>query len=157
MTSPTAGRRDGRTCLGAAAVVLLLVLPGCNRSSPTAPGPPRVAIEGTWIGTITDHAAGTARLSMTVSGIESLGVGTFTLTFPDASANARGILQGRTQNAPTIDLTLFVEAAGRDCPGTPGVSYFARLALSENRMTGTYNPAGGCPLLAGGSMELTRR
>jgi hypothetical protein len=138
-------------------VLLLLALPGCDRTSPTAPGPPRVLIEGTWVGTVTDSAAGTAQLLMTVSGIESLGVGTFTLTFPDASANARGILQGRTQNAPTIDLTLFVEAAGRDCPGTPGVSYFARLSLSNNRMTGTYSPAVGCPLLAGGSMELTRR
>ncbi len=157
MTGPTVRTSPARACTRAAAVVLLLASPGCDRASPTAPGPPRVPIEGTWLGTITDRTAGTAQLSMTVSGIESLGLGTFTLTFPDASANARGILHGRTQNAPTIDLTLFVEAAGRDCPGTPGVSYFARLALSDNRMTGTYTPAVGCPLLAGGSMELTRR
>jgi hypothetical protein len=138
-------------------VVLVIALPGCG-PSPTAPepGPARVPIEGTWTGSITDRTGGTAQLSMTLSGLDTLGVGTFALVFPDPAANASGILQGRTQNAPTVDLSLFFQSGGRDC-SAPGVSYSARLALSENRMTGTYQPAVGCPLLTGGSMELTRR
>jgi hypothetical protein len=95
-------------------------------------------------------------MSMTLSGLDTFGVGTFTLVFPDPAANASGVVQGRTQDAPTIDLALFIQAGGRDCSGQ-GVSYSARLALSENRMTGTYQPAVGCPLLSGGAMELTRR
>lgn len=141
----------------ALAGVIAVALSGCDRS-PTAPepGPARVPIEGTWTGSITDRTGVTAQVSMTLSGLDTLGVGTFALTFPDRAADVSGILQGRTQNAPTIDLALFVLSGGRDC-SAPGVSYSARLALSENRMTGTYQPAVGCPLLTGGSMELTRR
>jgi hypothetical protein len=136
---------------------LLAALAGCGRS-PAAPdsGPAKVPIEGTWTGTITDRTSGTVQVSMTLSGLDTLGVGTFTMAFPDPAANLAGVLQGRTENAPTIDLALFVQSGGRDCGGT-GVSYTARLALSENRMTGTYEPAVGCPILTGGSMELTRR
>jgi hypothetical protein len=141
----------------AGSVIALLSLASCG-DPPTAPTPPaRVAIEGTWAGTITDRNAGTAQLSMSVSGIEPLGLGTFSLTFPDPSANSRGVLQGRTQDAPTIELVLFVDAGGRDCAGRPGISYVARLALTGNRVTGTYSPAVACPLLGGGSMELTRQ
>lgn len=151
MRAPGAGGASAR----GAALVLLLTFAGCD-PAPTAPGPTRVAIEGTWTGTIADRNAGTAQLSMTVSGLDTLGLGTFALTFSDVAANASGIVQGRTQNAPTIDLVLIVQSSGRDCSG-PGVAYTARLALTENRMTGTYSPSVGCPLLAGGSMELTRR
>jgi hypothetical protein len=141
----------------ALAGVVAATLPGCGRS-PTAPepGPARVPIEGTWTGSITDRTGVTAQVSMTLSGLDTLGVGTFSITFADPAANVSGVLQGRTQNAPTIDLSLFVQSGGRDC-SAPGVSYAARLALSDNRMTGTYQPAVGCSLLAGGSMELTRR
>jgi hypothetical protein len=136
-------------------VVAVLVLSGCDES-PTAPGPTRVPIEGTWTGTITDGTAGTAQLSITVSGLDTLGLGTFALTFPDAAANAGGIVSARTDHAPTIDLMLFIQDGGRECTAT-GVFYTARLALTQNRMTGTYSPVLGCPLLTGGSMELTRR
>lgn len=140
-----------------AVLIACLLLAACGRS-PNAPdpGPARVPIEGTWSGSIADRAGGTAQVSMTLSGLDTLGVGTFSLVFPDPAANVSGVLQGRTQDAPTIDLSLFVQSGGRDCAGH-GVSYTARLALSDNRMTGTYQPAVGCPLLAGGSMELTRR
>jgi hypothetical protein len=134
---------------------LLAALTGCDRS-PTAPQPGRVPIEGTWTGSMTDNSGTRAQVSLSVSGIDSLGLGTFSLVFPDPASNASGILQGRTQNAPTVDLTLFFQSGGRDC-SAPGVSYTARLALDGSRMTGTYAPAVGCPLLTGGSMELTRR
>jgi hypothetical protein len=136
-------------------VVTVLVLAGCDEA-PTAPTPGRVPIEGTWTGTMTDRAAGTAQVSITVSGIDTLGLGTFALTFPDAAANASGVVQARTDDAPTIELILFVQSGGRECSAV-GVSYMARLALTENRMTGTYSPAVACPLLTSGSMELTRR
>jgi len=139
-----------------AALVLLLGLAACD-DQPTAPSPPpRVVVEGTWTGTITDRAAGAGQLSMTLSGIETLGLGTFALTFADSTANAGGIVQARTQDAPTIEVILFFQTGGRDCSGSPGISYVARLALSQNRLTGTYSPAVACPLLGGGSMELTR-
>jgi hypothetical protein len=136
-------------------VATVLVLAGCDEP-PTAPSPGRVPIEGTWTGTMTDRAAGTVQVSIAVSGIDTLGLGTFALTFPDAAANASGIVQARTHDAPSIELILFVQSGGRECSAM-GVSYVARLALTENRMTGTYSPAVGCPLLTGGSMELARR
>jgi hypothetical protein len=139
----------------ACAVVLLLAMGGCDER-PTTPTPVRVPIEGTWTGTITDRTAGTAQVSITLSGIDTVGLGTFAFTFPDAAANASGVAQGLTHNAPTIDLVLLFQTGGRDC-SAPGVSYTARLALTGDRMTGTYSPSVGCPLLAGGSMELTRR
>lgn len=154
--------RSIRLSLPVALAVVVVIgvavtLAGCDRS-PTGPepGPARVPIEGTWTGSITDRTGVTAQVSMTLSGLDTLGVGTFSFTFPDPAANVSGILQGRTQNAPTIDLSLFFQSGGRDCSAA-GVSYSARLALSENRMTGTYQPAVGCSLLTGGSMELTRR
>jgi hypothetical protein len=155
MMDSIAAVRAVRASTQAIAALLLLMLSGCDEA-PTAPGPIRVPIEGTWTGTITDRAAGVAQVSITLSGIDTLGLGTFILTFPDAAANASGIVQGSTQNAPTIDLILFIQAGGRDC-SAPGVAYQARLALTQNRMTGTYSPSVGCPLLTGGSMELTRR
>jgi hypothetical protein len=158
MRDPSVAIRKTNAWSNAGALLLLLCLMGCDQT-PTTPTPPpaRVATEGTWTGTITDRTAGSAQLSMTVSGIETLGLGTFMLTFPDAAANARGILQSRTQDTSTIELILFVDAGGRDCSGAPGISYIARLTLAGNRMTGTYGPAVACPLLGGGSMELTRR
>ena len=138
-----------------AVIGVLLALPGCDRS-PTAPEPARVAIEGTWAGTLTDNSGTSAQITMSVSGLDTLGHGTFALAFPDPAANASGLVQGRTNNAPTIDLALFFQTGGRDC-ATPGISYTARLALTGNRMTGTYAPAVGCALLTRGSMELTRR
>jgi hypothetical protein len=155
MRSPRAAGLAARALLHACVAVTALVVSGCDEA-PTAPGPGRVPIEGTWTGTITDRTAGTAQVSITISGVDTLGLGTFSLTFPDAAANASGIIQARTDDAPTIDLILFVQAGGRECSAA-GISYQARLALSQNRMTGTYSPAVGCPLLAGGNMELTRR
>ena len=149
------GAKRGGASMHACAALLLLALGGCD-DAPTAPSPVRVPIEGTWTGTITDRTAGTAQVSITLSGIDTLGLGTFALTFPDAAANASGIAQGLTDKAPTIDLVLLFQAGGRDC-SAPGVAYTARLALTQNRMTGTYSPSVGCPLLTGGSMELTRR
>lgn len=139
----------------ACALGLLLAVGGCDEP-PTAPSAVRVPIEGTWTGTITDRTAGTAEVSITLTGIDTLGLGTFAIAFPDAAANVSGIAQGLTQHAPTIDLVLLFQAGGRDC-SAPGVSYTARLALTQDRMTGTYSPSVGCPLLTGGSMDLTRR
>ena len=155
MRGPGAASRVARALLHACVAVTVLVLAGCDEA-PTAPSPARVPIEGTWTGTITDRTAGTAQLSITVSGLDTVGLGTFALTFPNAAANASGILQARTEDTPTIDMLLFVQAGGLDCSAI-GVTYTARLALTQNRMTGTYSPVLGCPLLAGGSMELTRR
>jgi hypothetical protein len=157
MKTSNAQVRNATRWRQAGALVALLCLASCG-DPPTAPTPPaRMAIEGTWTGTIADRNAGTAQLSISLSGIEPIGLGTFSLTFPDPAANTRGVLQGRTHDAPTIELVLFVDAGGRNCSGVAGISYVARLALTGNRMTGTYSPAVACPLLGGGSMELTRQ
>jgi hypothetical protein len=142
--------------LGRAALVACLLAAGCDEPAPTAPGPTPVVIEGTWSGSMIDRSAGTGQVQLTASGIETLAVGTFTLAFADPSANVSGVLTGRTQNAPTIDLSFGIQTAGRDCLA-PGGMVVARLALSGNRMTGTYDAGVGCPLLGGGSIELTKR
>jgi hypothetical protein len=150
-------RRSTRSrWVGRMAVMSCLLAAGCDEPAPTAPGPAPVVIEGTWSGSMIDRSAGTGQVLLTASGIETLALGTFTLTFADPSANVSGAITGRTQNAPTIDLSLAVQTAGRDCLA-PGGMVFARLALSGNRMTGTYDPGVGCPLLGGGSIELTKR
>jgi hypothetical protein len=149
------GRSRARAAMHLAAIGVLATLAGCD-SSPTAPRPVRVPIEGTWTGSMSDNSGTRAQVTLSVSGLDTLGLGTFSLVFPDPASNASGILQGRTQNAPTVDLSLFFQSGGRDC-SAPGVSYTARLALDGGRMTGTYTPVVGCPLLTGGSMELTRR
>ena len=69
-------------------------------------------------------------------------------------AGARAGADRRTRQRSTCRINLTTNA--RDCPGAPGLFYTARLTLTGNRMTGTYEPAIGCPLLRGGSLELTQ-
>ena len=129
----------------------------CDERPPTTPTPEALAIEGTWTGTMIDRSAGTGVFDVTLSGANTVGTGTFTLVFADASANVQGVVLARTQDAPRIELSINVTSTARDCPGAPGLFYTARLTLSGNRMTGTYEPSIGCPLLRGGSLELIRR
>jgi hypothetical protein len=141
--------------VGLAAVIALAA--ACDERPPTSPDPRRVVIEGRWSGTLVDRTAGTGQLVVVASGVEQSAYGTFTVSFADPSTDVRGLIIGRTQDAPTIAMTLNIEAAGRDCPGAPGLFYQARLALSGSRMVGTYEPTFGCALLTGGTIELTRR
>ena len=135
---------------------LLAAASACDEPAPTAPGPMPVVIEGTWAGSMIDRSAGTGQLQLTASGIETLATGTFTLAFADPSANVSGVVLGRTQNAPAIELSLAIQSAGRDCLA-PGGTVFAHVTLSGSRMTGTYDAGVGCPLLGGGAIELSKR
>ena len=158
MSIPTdAAHTSGRFGLLTAACLGIALLTACDERSPTNPGPPQLPIEGAWAGTMVDRSAGPGILAVTLTGASDVGTGTFTLTFADASANVQGAVLARTANAPRIDLTLNLTTTARDCPGAPGVFYTASAILSGNRMTGTYEPSIGCPLLRGGSLELTRR
>lgn len=134
---------------------VLAAAAACDEASPTAPGPLPVVIEGSWAGSMIDRSAGTGQVQMTVSGIDTLATGTFTLAFADPSANVSGVALGRTQNAPAIELSFAIQNPGRDCPS--GGTVFAHVTLSGNRMTGTYDQGVGCPLLGGGSIELSKR
>jgi hypothetical protein len=137
------------------AVMALTV--ACDERPPSAPTPQGLPVEGRWTGTLTDRSAGTGVLDVVLMGSGDVGTGTFSLAFADSSANLQGLVLARTRDAPSIDLSINVTTNARDCSGAPGLFYSARLALSGNRMTGTYEPAIGCPLLRGGSLELTRR
>jgi hypothetical protein len=152
-----AARTSGRLRFLPAACLGITLLTACDERSPTNPGPPPLSIAGAWAGTVVDRAAGPGVLAVTLSGASDVGTGTFTLTFADASANVQGAVLARTADAPRIDLTLNLTTTARDCPGAPGVFYTASAVLSGNRMAGTYEPSIGCPLLRGGSLELTRR
>jgi hypothetical protein len=138
-------------------IAACLLLTACDERPPTTPTPSALAVEGRWTGTLTDRAAGAGAIDLSLNGSGELGTGTFSLVFPDASANVQGQLLARTQDAPTIDLTINLTTNARDCAGAPGLFYSARLTLDGNRMTGTYEPAIGCPLLRGGTLVLTRR
>lgn len=130
---------------------------GCDEPAPTTPTPSRLPIEGTWAGTMTDRSAGRGAFEVVLIGSGDVGTGTFTLAFPDPSTNLQGAVLARTKDVPIIDLSINLTTVARDCPGAPGLFYTARLTLSGSRMTGTYEPAIGCPLLQGGLIELNRR
>ena len=129
----------------------------CDEASPNDPTPPALAVEGRWTGTLTDRAAGSGAIELSLNGSGQVGTGTFSLVFADASANLQGQVLARTQGAPAIELSLNLTTNARDCTGAPGLFYTARLTLNGNRMTGPYESAIGCPLLRGGVLELTRR
>jgi hypothetical protein len=137
--------------------VCLMLLSACDERPPTAPTPPALIVEGRWTGIMADRSAGSGSVEVVLNGSSGVGTGTFSLAFPDASANLQGLVLARTQEAPAIDLSINVTTNARDCTGAPGLFYSARLTLNGNRMSGTYEPAIGCPLLQGGSLELTRR
>ena len=99
----------------------------------------------------------TGILDVVLSGSNDVGTGPFSLAFADASANLQGLVLARTRDAPAIELSINLTTNARDCSGAPGLFYSARLTLNGNRMTGTYEPSIGCPLLRGGSLELIRR
>ena len=129
----------------------------CDERPPTTPTPQGLVVEGRWTGTLIDRAAGTGGFDAVLMGSGDVGTGTFSLTFADASANLQGQVLARAGNAPSIDLSINLTTNARDCSGAPGLFYTARLTLNGNRMTGTYEPSIGCPLLRGGSLELIRR
>jgi hypothetical protein len=148
------GTSGSRWLLIAACVVLTSA---CDGRPPTIPTPPSLVVEGRWTGTMTDRSAGSGAVEVVLNGSNEFGTGTFSLAFPDASANLQGLVLARTNDAPVIDLSINLTTNARDCTGAPGLFYAARLTLNANRMTGTYEPSIGCPLLRGGSLELTRR
>jgi hypothetical protein len=129
----------------------------CDEPTPTTPTLQELVVQGRWTGTMIDRSAGTGVFDAMLSGSNDVGTGTFSLAFPDTSANLQGLVLARTRDAPAIDLSINLTTNARDCSGAPGLFYSARLTLDGNRMTGTYEPSIGCPLLRGGSLELVRR
>ena len=137
--------------------VCLALLGACDERPPTAPTPPALVVEGRWTGTMADRSAGNGSVELVLNGSGDVGTGTFSLVFPDASANLQGLVLARAKDSPAIELSINVTTNARDCTGAPGLFYSARLTLNGSRMSGTYEPSIGCPLLRGGSLELTRR
>jgi hypothetical protein len=129
----------------------------CDERPPSTPTPQGLAVEGRWTGTLIDRSAGTGVLDVVLMGSNDVGTGTFSLAFADSSANLQGLGLARTRDARSIDLSINLTTNARDCSGAPGLFYSARLTLNGNRMTGSYEPSIGCPLLRGGSLELVRR
>lgn len=142
--------------IGLPVIACLVLATACDERPPTTPTP-SLAVEGRWTGTMTDRSAGSGNVEIVLNGTNDVGTGTFSLVFADASANVQGVVLARTKDAPAIDLSINLTTNARDCSGAPGLFYTARLTLSANRMTGTYEPSIGCRLLGGGSVELTRR
>jgi len=145
------------TWLGLPVAACIALTGACDESPPTTPTPQGLVVEGRWTGSMIDRSAGTGVVDVVLSGSNDIGTGTFSLAFADASANLQGLVLARTRDAPAIDLSINLTTNARDCTGAPGLFYSARLTLNGNRMTGTYEPSIGCPLLRGGSLELIRR
>lgn len=137
------------------ALALVLGLAGCGDRSPTGPEPAPVGVIGRWTGSMNDRDAGIGRLEVEMIGTEAVPTGTFSLTLADG-ARVGGLVIGRTNERPTIVMTFLISESTRDCPGAPGFAYRARLVLTGNRLTGTYAPDVGCPVLSSGAIELTR-
>ena len=155
MSIHTTARRS--VWLPSVLAVCLALSGACDEHTPTNPTPQPGALEGRWNGAMTDRAAGTGVFEVVLTGSNELGTGTFSLTFADPSANVQGSVLARPREAGVVDLTINLTSNARDCTGAPGLFYAARMTLSGNRMTGTYEPTIGCPLLRGGTLELNRR
>jgi hypothetical protein len=136
-------------------VALTVTVVGCHGGSPTVPA--NADVDGRWIGTMRDRWAGTVRVEMDAARREQTWHGTFRLAFDDPAFNVTGSLLGDGSSAPVVEMFLLFETAGRDCPEPATRFYFARMTLAGSRLTGTYEPTIGCPVLDGGSIELTRR
>lgn len=145
------------TWLGLPVAACIALTGACDEPPPTTPTPQGLVVEGRWTGSMIDRSAGTGVVDVVLSGSDDVGTGTFSLAFADSSANLQGLVLARTRDAPAIDLSINLTTNARDCTGAPGLFYSARLTLNGNRMTGTYEPSIGCPLLRGGSLELIRR
>jgi hypothetical protein len=144
----------------AAAVATALVLSACDEPPPQAPTPPGllspVLIEGTWTGTLTDNATGVGELQLTAAGYDNIATGSFTLQFsgrPPLRGDVSAIVRG-----PANIVILLSTHASTDlaCPQA-GTMYRAPVALNGSRLSGTFSPVIPCPLLRGGTIELTRR
>ena len=151
------GTKRGSASLSIVAAACIALSVACDEHPPTTPADRGFAIEGRWTGTMLDRSAGSGAFEVSLTGSGDVGTGTFTLTFADTSANLQGVVLARTRDTPSIELSINLTTNARDCSGAPGLFYSARLTLSGNRMTGTYAPAIGCPLLGGGSLELIKR
>ena len=139
---------------GATALAAAMGSAGCgDEATPTTPAAASMA--GRWVGTLADRVAGTARLEVDLSGPGEILSGTFTLRLADG-ASVHGIVIGRTHEAPSYTLNFLVSSASRDCAGS-GYAYRVRVVRVDSRLTGTYSPDIGCPVLSDGAVELTRQ
>jgi hypothetical protein len=110
---------------------------------------------GRWVGTMADRLAGSARLDVELTGPGEVLSGTFSLRLADG-ASVQGIVIGRTHESPSFTFNFLVSSASRDCAGT-GHAYRVRVVRVDDRLTGTYSPDIGCPVLSDGAVELTRQ
>jgi hypothetical protein len=157
----TRPHRPRLTALGRAAVVATaLVFAACDEPAPHAPTPSGVLspvlIEGAWAGTLTDSNAGLGELQLTATGYDSIATGTFTVQFsgrPVLRGDVNAIVRGPSDIALLLSTHASTDA---DC-SQAGTMYRAPVALSGNRLSGTFGPVIPCPLLRGGTIELVRR
>jgi hypothetical protein len=143
----------------AAAIAAVLVVAACDEpppATPTSGGLQPVLIEGAWVGVLADGAAGVGELQLSATGYDRTPIGSFTLQLRGRPAPLRGGIAGIIRGPADVVLYFTIEPTDAECPGV-GTMYRAQLALAGNRLTGTIDPIIPCPLLRGGTIELTRR
>jgi hypothetical protein len=139
-----------------ALLATLLVVGSCDEPPPTAPGPQRSALDGTWSGQVADRVRGAGQVQLVVAGYEATALGTFAIEFAAPASRLVGDATADTRDSPTVDLYLRAPGAP-GCQAGQGLVLHARLALTENRLTGTYDDLVPCGEPGGGSIALTRR
>jgi hypothetical protein len=130
---------------------------GCGDPAPTAPGPQRSVVQGTWVGTLDDQIRGEARMQFSVAGLGESARGSFTISFADSRDDLSGDVTISTIDRPRLEL--FFRASGaEDCPAGEGPVLHARATLAAtDRISGNYTDLIPCGSAWRGTLELTHR
>ena len=140
----------------AVAIACSASLASCGDRSPTAPGPDRSIVQGTWVGTVNDQLRGAARVRLSVAGFGESALGSFTMTFADTTQDLAGDVTISTIDRPRLDLFFRVSAAA-GCPDGEGMVLHARATLATpDQISGNYMNLAGCASPRRGTLELAR-
>jgi hypothetical protein len=146
-----------RVVCGAVAFAAASAFAGCGEPAPTAPGPERSVVEGTWSGTLDDQLRGAARVQFSVAGFGESARGRFTISFADSRDDLSGDVTISTFDRPRLEL-FFRASAARDCPAGEGPVLHARATLAAtDRISGNYVDLIPCGPARRGTLEVTHR
>jgi hypothetical protein len=131
------------------AVCLIVAAVGCSSDGPGAPSDRGSPFAGTWIGTLTDGAAGQGSLTFELAGDPVATAGTWTVTRGRQSTTGRALTLSSSTGGSVV------HRVSADCLDGGGF-WLATVSIDGRRMTGTYNSF-GCPGFTAGALDVVRQ